>query len=770
MKRLPLAFLIALSATTALSAQPTPFDMTPERSELAPDSSLPPEDLGIETPAPQPGDVQSAEFRRPLLPTGDIMLQGEIASRSWALHLTNAQASAPMRLHLGYSNAIVVAPEVSRLQLLINDSVVIETPIRSADGVGVIEVDVPAGLLRAGRNEVSLRVSQRHRTDCTIDSTYELWTSVNAAQTYLVSDDLSLSRLSAVEDLRAIAPDTSGRATIAIVAPGMSRNDIGADILKLAQTIALYQPLPDLNYVIDAAPSDEQENASLRVFIGERDELEALGVDLPAGATGPIATFAEQPDGIPTFIVSGQTRGEWLEALDGMLAPLDRSAGTRREAVTTEAWRLPNAPMIYGARELTFSELGVRSESFSGRNFSTSFQFSVPSDFYAGSYGEAQILLDAAYAQGVLPGSLINVYVNDSIAISMPLNDDRGAVLEKLPLRMTMRHFKPGLNEIRVVATLRTAEDEACAAAGLTGDQPRFAIFNSSRFVVPAFARIGQSPNLAALSGTGYPYSQAEQPVPVVTERNDAPTLSVAADLLARMALSAGRAMPVTLTTSIDTLRDRNAIFIGSINTIPSPVLSQVNVSEEARSHWVASHGGVPLATDAAQADPQAWREQMGARNWFRDIEEWFDRTFELNLSDLRFVPSSEPPFVPSRPAQVMVAQGINPAGNGVWTLVSAPDTQMLQEGVSAISRLPNWTRLSGRLANLDNDEETISALPATTQKFVETQPVSINNFRLIVANWLSSNILSYSLVLVATCFLVGIATSALLSRSGRRH
>src|SRR5690606_36145610 len=136
MKRLPLAFLIALSATTALSAQPTPFDMTPERSKVAPDSSLPPEDLGIEPPAPQPGDAQSAEFRRPLLPTGDIMLQGEIASRSWALHLTNAQASAPMRLHLGYSNAIVVAPAVPRLQILINDSVCTETTTCSADVVG----------------------------------------------------------------------------------------------------------------------------------------------------------------------------------------------------------------------------------------------------------------------------------------------------------------------------------------------------------------------------------------------------------------------------------------------------------------------------------------------------------------------------------------------------------------------------------------------------------------------------------------------------------
>ena len=700
------------------------------------------------------------------------MLRGETASKGWALNLTKAQAEAPMRLQLAYSNAIVVAPEASRLQLLINDSAVIDTPVRSADGVANIQVDIPAGLLRAGRNDISLRARQRHRTDCTIESTYELWSAINAAQTFISSSDPSAAKLTTVEDLRTISADGTGRATIAIVAPGMSQSDISADVLRLAQAIALHLPLPDLDFVIDSAPSPEQEDASLRVFFGTHDEIDAPGVRVPSSSTGPVAAFAEGQASVPTFVVSGRNRSEWLSALDEVLAPIDRAAGTRRDTVITEAWHLPNAPMVYGGRELTFRELGIRSESFSGRSFSTSFQFAVPSDFYADSYGEAQILLDAGYAANVLPGSLINVYVNGSIAVSMPLNDQRGAILEQLPLRMTMRHFKPGLNEVTIAANLQTAEDEdeACTAVGLSDETPRLAIFNSSRFVIPDFARIGQHPNLAALGGTGFPYTRLTEPLPIYLERNDAATLSVAADLMARIALSAGRSVPVTLTNSPDALRDRDAIFISSVNAIPAPVFSQVKLSEEARTFWVASHGGVPVEGDATQADAELWRQQIGQGAWLDNIGQWFERKFELSLSQLRFAPGSEKPFVPSQPAQLLVAQGVNPAGNGVWTLFTAPDAMMLTDGVSAITKLPNWSRLSGRLATLDSDEQTINALPAKEQSLVLTRPLTLNNFRLIIANWLSTNILSYSVLLIFACILLGIATSSLLSRVGRRR
>lgn len=768
MIRSSLASLVLILSLTNLCAQSMPFDMAPERPAPA---VVPEASEGVAQPAAEAPSALPKEFRRGLLPSGDLSLRGENASRSWIIHLTEQQAEAPVRLHLGYSNAVVVAPEASRLQVLLNDATVIETSIRSAEGVTNLEAEIPSGLLRAGRNEFSLRVNQRHRTDCTIQSTYELWTTIKAAQTFLTSTDENSQKLSTVDDLRTIAPDPTGKATIAIVAPGMARGDIGADIMKLAQAIALHVPLPDLNYVVEAAPSSAQDNASLFVFLGTNEELEPLGINLRTkGEDGPVAGFTERRGGAPTFVISGRSRSEWLSALDQLLAPVDRVAGTQRQALVTETWQTPNAPMIYGARELTFSELGVQSQQFSGRRFTTGFQFAIPADYYADSYGEAKILLDAAYAPNVLPGSLVNVYVNGSIAVSMPLNETRGALLKQVPIRLTTRHFKPGLNEVAIVADLASAEDEACLAVAGPGDEPRFAIFSTSRFVVPAFARIGQRPNLAALGGTGYPFGQSKDHVPIFLERNDAASLSVTADLLARMAISAGRAFPVTFTNSIDATRDRDAIFVGSISAIPSTVLGQVNVSEESRSFWGTSHGRAPGGADATQIDAEAWRRQMEQSTWMSEIDDWLQRTFDLNLRSLRFAPLSEAAFVPSQPAQVLLAQGSNPARNGVWTLVTAPDSAMLRDGVNALTRLPNWNQLSGRLATLDTDLQTISALPVTSQSFIETQPFSVGNFRLIIANWLSANILSYSLVLVGACTLLGIATSMLLSRLGRRN
>jgi hypothetical protein len=42
-------------------------------------------------------------------------------------------------------------------------------------------------------------------------------------------------------------------------------------------------------------------------------------------------------------------------------------------------------------------------------------------------------------------------------------------------------------------------------------------------------------------------------------------------------------------------------------------------------------------------------------------------------------------------------------------------------------------------------------------------------NARLIAANWLSENILAFSLLLFAACLLLGLATALFLSRLGRK-
>lgn len=766
--RLATAFLLAVLAGTA-QAQQAPFDMSPEK-EPGTEAAEPAPPVQPAPPAETP--VPAADLRRLLLPAGNFSLSGENTAQRWALYLTSAQAASAARINLAYQNSVVVAPEDSSLQVLLNDTVVVETPIRSAEGFADIAADVPASLLRAGRNEITLRARQRHRTDCTVQSTYDLWTEIDSGRSFLSFSEQGAASFAGVEDLRSIAADAMGEARIVIVAPGIANGEVGAEVLRLAQALALYVALPDMRFEIVPALPAEVDDAALRVLVGSADELAALGRVLPAGAgQGPVAAFVAPPedDATPTLVVSGRHRDDWVAAIGQILAPVDRPAGTTREALLTETWRAPNAPMIYAGRELSFAELGVRSERFSGRRFATSFQFGVPADFYAGAYGEARILLDAAFSDAVLPGSRINVYVNGSIAASMPIAARNGGVLEQLPVKVTMRHFRPGLNEVTIEANLLTEQDEACLPGATADDTPRFAIFGTSRFVIPQFGRIGQLPNLAGLAGTGYPFVTSPDPVSIVAERGDTAVLSVAADLFARVALSAGRAIPVTFTNSADAARGGNAVFLGAINGIPAGVLAQVGIAEESRVAWTSSPGGGAGGGGPGQADAEAWREEMEGRGWMRDVEDWFSRTFDITLDMLRFAPAADPVFTPSLPATLLVAQGINPEGTGAWTVVTAPDAAMLAKGLGEMTSLRDWGRLSGRLTTLDGDGITVNAVPAASPSLIETQPGGFANYRLIVANWLSANILSYSLLIAVACMLLGIATSALLSRLGRR-
>jgi len=51
----------------------------------------------------------------------------------------------------------------------------------------------------------------------------------------------------------------------------------------------------------------------------------------------------------------------------------------------------------------------------------------------------------------------------------------------------------------------------------------------------------------------------------------------------------------------------------------------------------------------------------------------------------------------------------------------------------------------------------------------VQTLPPSLTNLRLVAANWMSANILPYAVLMLACCTFLGVATSLLLNRLGRR-
>ena len=753
------------------SAEPVPAP-----APAAPPAERPPAPAPIPAseaaPAEVAGEAEASPWRRHLLATSTLSLSGEIDRRRWSVYLTREEAEAAATLGLGYQNTILAAPESSRLSVFVNDTPLIEEALASSDAVRDLSVPVPAGLLRPGFNTVTVESSLRHRTDCTIASTFDLWTEIDGARTFLQFDGAP-ERFAArrLEDIRATGVDENGRTSLRILVPEGDLSEASSPVLRLAEGLALILGMPNLSVeILQGAALPEPAPGHLDVVAGPTEALApvlgALAGPAPPGAS---PSFVSRPGGGALLVVSGSNWDEVLAGAERIVAFSDRPDLQPRQSVSSPALRSPDAPMIREGGVVTFAELGVPSQEFAGRRFQTRFSLAVPADFFAEAYGEALLRLDAAYSGEILPGSQITVTVNGNIATTLPIGGvGGGGVLEAFPLKVTMRHLRPGANAIGIEASLLTRADEACLPGATSGTTGRFALFDSSRLEIPTFARIARVPNLAAMQGTGFPYAFGG-PVSVIAG-DDAAALANAAEILARLSFSAGRAVPVDTGGSLATAAAGNALFVGTPRQIPAGVFAQINVDPAGTALW---GGGAPAAEQTTNLTLERWREQFGAEEGWRSalerLGDWMRVTFGVEEEGLRLVPGRDPPFAPGAEATLLVGQGPGPASGSVWTVVSAPTEAALDAGIAALVREEAWTRLSGRVTTLDATG-AVASVPVGAAEFLPTQPLSLANMRLIIANWLSENVLSYATLLVVVALLLGLATTAFVQFLGRRR
>ena len=767
-----LGFAALLAASSAL-AQAVPFDMSGERPAVetkpATGENKP---VTKETKQPeQKAATPDLSARRYIIPASSLLLEGEYDSQSFPVFLTKQQAASTAFISLGYSNAVVVAPESSELTVIVNDVTVGEVPVQSAEGTKDIRFDLPAGLLRPGVNRVTFQTRQRHRTDCTIRSTYDLWTALDPARTFLNVPVEAGSGLLSVDDIAAIGLGPTGQTKFLMVAPEMGQPAATNALMRLSQGLALMARMPNQTFeVMDALPA-KTGAGELAVLIGTAGDLAPLLPALPASAqSSAVATFVDAPAGDrKVFVVSGPDWRAIDGAVEGMVAPVDRPLGVMREALSVRQRNATDMPLLTGETSLSFATLGVRTGEFTGRRFRTGFDVGVPSDFYADAYGEAMLLLDAAYSSEVQPGSHIDVYVNGNIATTVPITNRNGGIFRHLPIRVTLRHFRPGPNRIDIETVLLTQADKICAPGASALEEPRFALFDSSELLMPRFARMAQLPNLAALSGTGFPYNGQVDPTALYLDRLDADTLSASATFLGKMAVASGRALQVRPEASALAIGERNAILVGTISQLPPLVLEQTHIAGESASSWGAAAGGGQQ--NATQDAFNEWQSRVRGGSWRGQIsafEAWLQDTFDISLSSLRLLPGAEEEVTPGDDRRFLVAQGDSPDQSGTWTVLSAPTGADLRAGMEAVAQEERWRQLAGYISLDGKAAETLDTRPVSSARFVATQPLGFANMRLVAANWLSSNILAYAVVFCLLSILLGIATSGLLRRFGR--
>lgn len=743
--RLLLAALLSSVVLPAL-AQPVPFDMTPE-SDLR--QTQPPASAPAATPvAPQP--VLPPRSQHFMLPSGSFRLTGEESRQALVVYLTQAQAEAPARLQLSYLNAVVVAPEVSHLDIRVNGTDLGRSAIASSSAPSVIALDLPGGLLRAGANTIEFLASQRHRTDCTVASTYELWTQIDSSTAMLSLEGADLGQVRQLADLAAVGLDANGNTTIRLITPDLTQPEATRVAIDLAQKLALALRVPNLHIEQAATLSETAMPGVLDVVLGPSGQLPDSLVQYAAQAgSGSIAALIPVPTGANTLLVSGPDWASVSQATEAIMTAAPVSDGRPRID-------LPYAvPTMLGGQAVSLADLGVTTTEFNGRRYRTLFQFELPPDFYANLYGEAELVLDAAYSDDVQPGSEIDIYANGQIASATPLLRTDGGMLRHTIIRFPMTNLRAGRNELEVVVNLNAQSDQVCSP-GWTGEAPvRFVFSSSTQFRLPDYARAAALPNLQGLTGSAWPYAEDQQ-VPVVL--GEGPQAAMAAmTLLVRAATASGKVLPVTIASEGVLRPEENAILI-----MPLPEMSQPTLARIGLSHGAIASG----ATDEGAVLDQ-FRSGASQSNVFNGAASWMLGRVGLSLDDLRVLPRRDEPY-PVAADSVVLAQSMQPEG-GLWTVLTGNDEASMLAGMQRLAVTAQWRQVGGRVSTLAATDTNVTAVETVAPVLKLTQPFSIWNLRLVAANWFSGNILIFTAALGAAAMLLMLATALALGRVGRQ-
>lgn len=760
-------------------------------------------------------------------------LAGEIGSSEWPIYLTDKQARRRLQFQLGYLSAVSVMPEASRLTLAVNDQPVGAAVISAAQTVKTVVLDIPPGLLRPGFNSVRITTEQRHRVDCSLEATQELWTQIDPTQTGLLIDE-SDAAIDAIADLGALPADEQGALPLRAVMPDKPAPRDMERMLRVVQLISIIgrfeQPVVD-----SGALAGGRYGANL--LVGTASELAAIAGPQMVGAVSRPRAFVlpATPERRTTIVVTGADAQQVDEAIKQFLVaakPIGAAAGLRA------AQAFPGYRVEGGAR-VRLGDLGVKSAEFSGRLFRAAFNIIMPSDFYPADYGRALVRVAGGYAPGLTRKAQLVMYVNERTAVSLPLLKSTGDVFTDNPLPVPLGFLRPGLNRIEIEAHVPTPSDESCDTLAVRDAPNRFLFLDSTEIDIPAIARVGRLPDLAVTATGGFPYAAPARRSRLYMPRLETLTVGAAATFVAHLAVVAGRPIDFEVTQAPPLNGAGPTLAVAPFDALNADLLDKLDLpAQELARVWrdrigaesaggeadgstgldaitrnrlvlqnnfpMACHppksiGGmramlqridsvVTGAIDEIEGTPGRAGAEDGASDLFQQwdarlrnesrLVAMLERARDLaEWGKAKFTDAGNLlRFEDAAPAQasplttLALGQSIlKGAGGNVWTVLTAPNAETLSDSVACLVDPRVSRQIAGRVSLLTLSKAKIESLPATNMHFVVTQPLSVGNARLIAAGWLSLHSLYYVGAAIVVALLLALTTRLFVKNVGRR-
>ncbi|MEO0385823.1 MAG: cellulose biosynthesis cyclic di-GMP-binding regulatory protein BcsB [Pseudomonadota bacterium] len=538
--------------------------------------------LAFATLVPGPASASDTVFHPLAFGQPTVRFDGEMDQTGHAFYLTQAMLQQPLAFQVALTSAISVMPEASWMRVQINGHPLQPIPLGTDRATTRHQRIVSPTMLQPGWNSVQLAVDQRHRVDCTFPATFELWTDLNAASTGFLSTGIPLANMhanSTVEHLVGAPRNSEGRTVLHGVlsngADDRATQALGDALATLALALGVQSPQTSLSHS----------------QVGD-------GINVRLDATGEVAPGfyrLDESHGTLQVTLGGSTAEQWARASAALSTDLEPYQNERAAA----GHRLVN-----GADRFTLADLGLPSQEFSGRHFEQSFTLELPADYFASDVGRAEIRLAGGYVEGLADHAELSVQVNEKLVASIRLDGSQSEVFSGRSLYVDLGHFRPGRNEVAIVADVTHTDDAACDSAALTDVTPRFLLLDETQISFPKFARLGQVPRLAP--GLGHTLTGRDGVTHIYVPHPDVQTLSAATALRVQLAIDAGRADGVEIVfnapSDANTLhRSDNNIIIAAFDDLPDQMAQAVNLPvNELTLAWAAPDLFAPNLQDDA--------------------------------------------------------------------------------------------------------------------------------------------------------------------------
>lgn len=710
-----------------------------------------------------------------------LRFAGETAHRTYPVFVTGEQSTQASTLSLGYTTAVSVAPEGSSLLVLVNGVELVSQPLKVGSAQS-LDVAVPPGLLRAGFNAVNVSVQQFHRVDCSIPGTYELWTALDPASTGF-RFGRKPAQIAALSDLPALPRDADGKVRITGLVPsGSSSERVNSTLAAIEAAVvigAIEDPLVQMN-------EGNGTDAGLQIAVGTDDELGNLA-RLPSTQTpwAGVSLVPAQTGGPTMLIVSGGTAADVDRALaDLKLGARNWTHDGSQTGLQALADRHGRA--VSAGSSVNLADLGADDRPFSGRLFHEAFDLSLPADFYAADYDAATLVLSGAYAANLASDATLFVRANDQVVATLPLSSPRPGLIQDKRLKVPLDKLKPGSNTISVEAMVPNAEDAACEVTA-NGERPaRFMLSASTRLEIPALARVGSYPNLSAtFAGVGSA-GAIKRDLMVYVPGGDLAARDAAATLVARMTAGSGSIRQPRFVSALPHAESGDLLAVGTYSALPTDLMAALRLSsgssafamDEAATGWngvtqaQASTGqgdviggGAPAKSDTAFS---TFAEPVGVE---RRIAEITRPVADAVRNAIAGYGSSGGTVVKEMPDDgALLVQAPAPAAGAAWTLLAAPTTAMLTEGMHRLGTPETWKAVAGARTEIPAAaDQAVVTVGENGERLFETQPRSLSNARLVLAGWFSRHSERYAALVLASSLLLAVSTYLLLRRLGEK-